>query len=295
MEAVRPRFTLGRQSSLAPQSIDARGDVSNLSLPEKLDAITHLLFLANKGDVEGIKALYEEGIDLNFADFDDRTALHVAACQGHPKVVKFLLEKGANVNARDRWGSTPLADARHYDNKEVCRILETYGAKLPDISDKVPMRVANLTDVPEYEINPAELSAKRVLGSSKYAMARWHGTSVAVKILPNDLSTIPQSVKAFRNELALLQKLRHPNIVQFLGAVTQNTPMCIVEEYCRGGDLHTHLQQQGRLETEKAVRYALDIARGLNYLHSWKPEPVIHRDLQPSNLSGTFCGMGEGM
>eukprot|EP00249_Psilotum_nudum_P003030 c16351_g1_i2 orf=169-756(-) len=172
MEAVRPRFTLGRQSSLAPQSIDARGDVSNLSLPEKLDAITHLLFLANKGDVEGIKALYEEGIDLNFADFDDRTALHVAACQGHPKVVKFLLEKGANVNARDRWGSTPLADARHYDNKEVCRILETYGAKLPDISDKVPMRVANLTDVPEYEINPAELSAKRVLGSSKVGALR---------------------------------------------------------------------------------------------------------------------------
>lgn len=37
--------------------------------------------------------------------------------------------------------------------------------------------------------------------------------------------------KAFRDELALLQKLRHPNVVQFLGAVTQSTPMMIVTEY----------------------------------------------------------------
>lgn len=36
---------------------------------------------------------------------------------------------------------------------------------------------------------------------------------------------------AFRDELALLQKLRHPNVVQFLGAVTQSTPMMIVTEY----------------------------------------------------------------
>lgn len=39
---------------------------------------------------------------------------------------------------------------------------------------------------------------------------------------------------AFREELALLQKLRHPNIVQFLGAVTQSTPMRIILEYCEG-------------------------------------------------------------
>lgn len=39
------------------------------------------------------------------------------------------------------------------------------------------------------------------------------------------------SRKAFRDELALLQKIRHPNVVQFLGAVTQSTPMMIVTEY----------------------------------------------------------------
>lgn len=37
--------------------------------------------------------------------------------------------------------------------------------------------------------------------------------------------------KAFRDELALLQKIRHPNVVQFLGAVTQSSPMMIVTEY----------------------------------------------------------------
>jgi serine/threonine protein kinase len=38
-------------------------------------------------------------------------------------------------------------------------------------------------------------------------------------------------VKGFRDELALLQKIRHPNVVQFLGAVTQSSPMMIVTEY----------------------------------------------------------------
>ena len=37
--------------------------------------------------------------------------------------------------------------------------------------------------------------------------------------------------KSFRDELALLQKIRHPNVVQFLGAVTQSSPMMIVTEY----------------------------------------------------------------
>lgn len=244
-----------------------------------------LLFLSSKGDEEGIAALVAEGADVNIADFDDRTALHVAACEGHAKVVEFLLNQGANVNARDRWGSTPLSDAKHYGSKDVCKILEMAGAKLPESSKKVPMQVANPADVPEYEVKPEELTNfKKDIKLSEYTVAKWHGTHVAVKEIPGDLSNQPQIVAVFRQELALLQKLRHPNIVQFLGAVTQRTPMRIIVEYCVGGDLHYYLQKKGRLELSKAVRYALDIARGLNYLHEWKPEAIMHRELKPRNI-----------
>lgn len=271
---------------MAPPSRDGDDDSSStFSLPEKLDTAMQLLFQASKGDEDGIKTLINQGADVNIADFDDRTALHVAACEGHARVVNLLLKEGANANARDRWGSTPLSDAKHYGNKEVCEILERAGAKFPESSKKVPMKVANPADVPEYEVNPDDLT---FLGRddqlSEYRVAKWHGILVYVKEIPGDLSNQPQIVAGFREELALLQKLRHPNIVQFLGAVTQSTPMRIILEYCAGGNLHSYLQRKKRLEVGKAVVYALDIARGLNYLHEWKPEAIMHRELKPRNI-----------
>lgn len=65
-----------------------------------------LLFMACKGDVAGVKDLLDEGIDVNSIDLDGRTALHIAACEGHVEVAKLLLSRKANIDARDRWGST---------------------------------------------------------------------------------------------------------------------------------------------------------------------------------------------
>ncbi|MBA0662545.1 hypothetical protein Goklo_006643 [Gossypium klotzschianum] len=90
--------------------------------------------------------------------------------------------------------------------------------------------------------------------------------------------------RAFRDELALFQKIRHPNVVQFLGAVTQSSPMMIVTEYLPKGDLRAFLKRKGALKPMTALRFVLDIARGMNYLHENKPAPIIHRDLEPSNI-----------
>lgn len=115
-------------------------------------------------------------------------------------------------------------------------------------------------------------------------MAKWNGTKVSVKILDKESYSDPESINAFKNELELLEKVRHPNVVQFVGAVTQNIPMMIVSEYHPKGDLGSYLQKKGRLSPSKALRFALDIARGMNYLHECKPDPIIHCDLKPKNI-----------
>ncbi len=51
-------------------------------------------------------------MDLNQGDYDRRTALHLAANEGHLEVVKLLCEAGANINVKDRWGDRPLDDAK---------------------------------------------------------------------------------------------------------------------------------------------------------------------------------------
>ncbi|XP_026422406.1 integrin-linked protein kinase 1-like isoform X1 [Papaver somniferum] len=277
------RFSFGRQSSLDPNRRNSFPD--ELTVPENLDSTMQLLFLACQGDVKGVEELLKEGTDVNSIDLDGRTALHIAACEGHVDVVKLLLSRKANIDARDRWGSTAAADAKYYGNTEIYNILRARGAKVPKIR-KTPMAVSNPREVPEYELNPLELQIRKGDGISKgtYQVAKWNGTKVAVKILDKDGYTDPDVINAFKLELTLLERVRHPNVVQFVGAVTQNMPMMIVSEYHPKGDLGTYLQKKGRLSPSKALRFSLDIARGMNYLHECKPDPIIHCDLKPKNI-----------
>ncbi|GAA0161311.1 non-receptor serine/threonine protein kinase [Lithospermum erythrorhizon] len=278
------RFSLGRQSSLDPIRRSPSND--GLCVPDNLDLTMQLLFSACRGDVGGVEELLEsEGVDVNSIDLDGRTALHIAACEGHVEVVKLLLGKRANIDARDRWGSTAAADAKYYGQVEVYNLLKSHGAKIPK-TRKTPMAVKNPREVPEYELNPQDIQIRRSDGISKgsYQVGKWNGTKVSVKILDKDNHSDPETINAFKHELTSLEKVRHPNVVQFVGAVTQNTPMMIVVEYHSGGDLGAYIHKKGRLSPSKALRFALDIARGMSYLHECKPYPIIHCNLKPENI-----------
>ena len=100
------RFSFGRQSSLDPIRRSSAGDDELMSVPENLDSTMQLLFMASQGDVDGVAELLDDDVDVNSIDLDGRTALHIAACEGHTDVVELLLSRKANIDARDRWGST---------------------------------------------------------------------------------------------------------------------------------------------------------------------------------------------
>ncbi|KZV51070.1 dual specificity protein kinase shkB [Dorcoceras hygrometricum] len=278
-------LTLWKQSSMAPEQDhglydDFEGE-HEFGDANEIDPGLKLMYLVNEGDLDGIKELLENGVDVNFRDIDHRTALHVAACQGYVDVAKLLLENDAAIDARDRWGSTPLADAVHYKKHDLIKLLENHGAK----HFMAPMHVQNVREIPEYEIDPKELDFTNSVEINKgtYNIASWRGIRVAVKILWDQVAD-EDKVRAFGDELALLQKIRHPNVVQFLGAVTQSSPMMIVTEYLSKGDLCEYLKRKGAIKPATSLRFAMDIARGMNYLHEFKPEAIIHGDLEPSNI-----------
>lgn len=106
------RSKMLRQSSLAPESEEnAAATSTEEAEAEEQEAINSrlgLMYLANEGDLEGIKELLNSGTDVNFQDIDKRTALHLAACQGSTDVVQLLLDHNAVVDAKDRWGSTVI-------------------------------------------------------------------------------------------------------------------------------------------------------------------------------------------
>ena len=70
-----------------------------------------------------------ENVNVNGGDYDMRTAMHLAAGNGHYKVVEYLCQNGADVNVVDRWGGRPLDDAQFDGHKDCVELLLKYGAR----------------------------------------------------------------------------------------------------------------------------------------------------------------------
>eukprot|EP00063_Salmo_salar_P067331 XP_014042166.1 PREDICTED: 60 kDa lysophospholipase-like isoform X1 [Salmo salar] len=106
----------------------------SISCKEELEAVRDALTptlacAASKvGDVEALDAIKEMGSNLSLGDYDGRTPLHIASCEGHLKVVQYLLSQGATVYAKDRYGDTPLRNAVRFRHKEVVKLLRKTGA-----------------------------------------------------------------------------------------------------------------------------------------------------------------------
>ncbi|MEE6493839.1 hypothetical protein FKM82_016951 [Ascaphus truei] len=96
------------------------------------DALTPALACAaaKTGDINALEAIRDMGGNLSSEDYDGRTPLHVASCEGHFTVVQYLLNNGATVYAKDRYGDTPLMNAVKFRQMEVIRLLRQTGAHL---------------------------------------------------------------------------------------------------------------------------------------------------------------------
>jgi len=94
-----------------------------------------------------------------------------------------------------------------------------------------------------------------------------------------------QFLQDFYKEVIIMRSLRHPNILQFLGACTVPPNICIVMEFMPMGSLFKILHDEAitQMDFDLLKRMMLDTAKGMNYLHKSDPI-VIHRDLKSHNL-----------
>uniref|UniRef100_A0A3Q2XPP5 glutaminase n=1 Tax=Hippocampus comes TaxID=109280 RepID=A0A3Q2XPP5_HIPCM len=93
----------------------------------QVKSVINLLFAAYTGDVSALRRFALSSMDMEQRDYDSRTALHVAAAEGHAEVVRFLLEAcKVNPVPRDRWGNTPMDEAVHFGHHDVVTILRDY-------------------------------------------------------------------------------------------------------------------------------------------------------------------------
>lgn len=138
------------------------------------------------------------------------------------------------------------------------------------------------------DISWSELFFIEKLGAGSFGTvhrAAWRGSEIAVKILvEHDFCT--DHFKEFLREVAIMKYLQHPNIVRFMGVVTQPPGFAIVMEYLSRGSLYKLLHTPTTrliLDLRRCLTMAYDVASGMNYLHQRKP-PIVHRDLKSPNL-----------
>ena len=145
-----------------------------------------------------------------------------------------------------------------------------------------------VTEWEPWEIPPEEYRVEAKIGSGITAevfRGTWRGTAVAIKQIKLNGRMNPKVVEAFKRELTVMVRCRHPNLVLFMGASTRVPPIRLLSEFCEGGTLFELLHNRNDVELSwrQRVKILLDVAKGLNYLHNCKPV-IVHRDLKSLNL-----------
>ena len=104
---------------------------------------------------------------------------------------------------------------------------------------------------------------------------------VAVKVMHREMSEQPDQLERFRQEARAVAKLSNPNVVSVIDAGEDEGHPYIVFEYVKGETLKQRIARVGALDTQEALAYAIEIARGLSVAHA---RQMVHRDIKPQNV-----------
>src|SRR5260221_9342127 len=152
------------------------------------------------------------------------------------------------------------------------------------------------TREPAPELPPGEIAAGTVLGERYQIIAllgqggmgvvyKAHDNEldrlVALKIIRPELTSNPEMLRRFKQELILARQVTHRNVIRIFDLGQADGFKFITMEYLEGTDLRGVLREKGKLTPEEAAKIILQICRALEAAHG---EGVIHRDLKPQNI-----------
>ena len=177
-------------------------------------------------------------------------------------------------HARDQYQQSNLSLLQRLQQTEQAR---------QDIEQQLE-QLRSQQEQPHWVIGREEvIMTQEVLGKGSYGkvkVAIFRGLRLAAKSL-HGIIISDYTSDLFSREMEIASRVRHPNLVQFIGATRVGTPIILTEIMTTS--LYNELQKKA-LTQSQILSISCDVASALNYLHLWKPDPIIHRDISSPNV-----------
>lgn len=203
------------------------------------------------------------------------TVIHPRDMSGSENKVKIKFSNNTKTSLFSHSGTSSLSSLSNGTEKSRSIEVGNLGISVQDLR-KVTKNFA-----PENELGKGGFG-------TVYKGELCDGTEIAVKRMESNL-ICSKALDEFRSEISVLTKVRHRHLVSLLGNSVEGSERLLVYEYMPQGALSRHLfhwktNQLEPLTWRKRFTIALDVARGIEYLHSLAQHTFIHRDLKSSNI-----------
>ncbi|KXJ17437.1 Integrin-linked protein kinase [Exaiptasia diaphana] len=233
---------------------------------------------ASKGNKEVVLKLLRNKCAVNGINEHGNTPLHYACFWNYESVAEELVKKGAYVSQCNRFGETPLDKSKPY----LAEILKDLATQLGQNLKKIPYKdtvnpiifCLDLRDIKDrYEwISPDEITltekiSKTVTG--EVWRGKWNDINIVAKKLA--IKFVNKRIsRNFSEEYSKLRIFSHPNVLPVIGAVNDHKNLIVLSQQMHYGSLFNILHEGTGIivDQEQAIKFAMDIARGMAYLHS---------------------------
>uniref|UniRef100_A0A0B7A2V3 Protein kinase domain-containing protein n=1 Tax=Arion vulgaris TaxID=1028688 RepID=A0A0B7A2V3_9EUPU len=244
---------------------------------------TPIHLAAAHGHREVVLMLLQNKANVNSINEHGNTPLHYACFWGYDQITEDLVNNGALVNMANKFDEVPLDKCKPY----LAKVLKERAVNQGQDLSKIPFKdrswlgyktrsrdavLSRHTGIDIKELQLVGHIAKTHSGETW--RGSWQGNDIVAKIL-NMRAVTDRNIRDFNEEFPKLRIFNHPNVLAVLGCCAPKDPpdLVVISQFMPFGSLYNTLHGESGIvvDQNQALRFAIDIARGMEFLHSMEP------------------------